>query len=102
MGLPGQASNVTINTGNDYVTLDTSASINSLTIGGNTGSSTLIDPVGNGYNLNIAGALTINQSGNLMLGNSSSQSGDSISAGANSINAGMISLGGLSSMDMAV
>jgi hypothetical protein len=33
--VPGQASNVTINTGNDYVTVDTCANINSLSLGGN-------------------------------------------------------------------
>ncbi len=43
-GLPGSSSDVTIGTGNDYVTLNTSASINSLTLGGSSGSSTLIDP----------------------------------------------------------
>ncbi|HTV66313.1 MAG TPA: hypothetical protein VMD98_11950, partial [Bryocella sp.] len=37
-GEPGSSSDVFINTGNDYVTLDVNASINSLTLGGTTGS----------------------------------------------------------------
>src|SRR5580704_12664233 len=86
-GLPGQSSDVMINTGNDYVTLNTSASINSLTLGGNSGSSTLIDPTGGDYAVNIAGALTINQSGALSL-----STGDVVTADANSKNGGSIIL----------
>ena len=86
-GLPGQSSDVMINTGNDYVTLNTSTSINSLTLGGNSGSSTLIDPTGGDYAVNIAGALTINQSGALSL-----STGDVVTADANSRNGGSIIL----------
>jgi len=53
-GLPGSSSDVFINTGNDYVTLDTSTNINSLTLGGASGSSTLI---AEGATVNIAGAV---------------------------------------------
>jgi len=94
-GEPGGSSDVFINTGNDYVMLDqnTSANINSLTLGGSSGSSTLLDPNQGGGNvaITIAGALTINQTGTLTL-----ESGDSISAGANSSNAGSITLNGAS------
>ena len=86
-GLPGSSSDVSINTGNDYVTLDVSSSINSLTLGGSSGSSTLIDTSNGGYGINIAGALTVNQSGTLSLSFS-----DGISAGGNSTNAGTINL----------
>jgi hypothetical protein len=60
-GEPGSSSDVFINTGNDNVTLDTNASINSLTLGGSTGSSML---AGN-YLITIAGSLTVNQTGTL-------------------------------------
>ena len=89
-GLPGQNSDVVINTGNDNVTWDINANINSLTLGGASGSSTLNDSVG-GYDMNIAGALTVNHSGNLSL--YSTGVGDTIIANANSSNAGTISLG---------
>ncbi len=69
-GLPGYGNDVFINTGSDNVTLDISFGINSLTLGGSTGSSQLI-AVGNPYTLTIVGALTINQSGNLYLSNDS-------------------------------
>jgi hypothetical protein len=85
-GEPGGSSDVFINTGNDYVTLDTSASINSLTLGGASGSSVLIDPNHGNYTVNIAGALTINQTGTLTL------TGDSVIANGNSTNAGTINL----------
>ncbi len=64
-GEPGGSSDVFINTGNDNVTLDVNASINSLTLGGTSGSSVL---TGNGDSLTIAGALTINQTGSLAFG----------------------------------
>lgn len=85
-GEPGTSSDVFINTGNDYVTLDTSASINSLTLGGASGSSVLIDPNQGDYTVSIAGALTINQTGTLTL------TGDSITANGNSTNARTINL----------
>ena len=83
-GLPGSGNDVFINTGSDDVTLDTSFSINSLTLGGSTGSSQLTAD-GNPYTLTIAGALTINQSGNLYLSN------DSMTVGASSTNPGTLS-----------
>jgi len=85
-GEPGSSSDVFINTGNDYVTLNTSTNINSLTLGGASGSSVLIDPNQGNYTVNIAGALTINQTGTLTL------TGDSIIANANSTNSGTINL----------
>ncbi len=85
-GLPSDSSDVVINTGNDYVTLDTNANINSLTLGGNSGSSTLFDDGSTHYSVNIAGALTVNQSGTLTL------MGDGITANADSTNAGTINL----------
>ena len=83
-GVPGFGSDVLINTGNDAVTLSVAAMINSLTLGGSAGSSSLnyASPTENG--LNIAGALTINQSGSLTLGN------NHITAGGNSANYGNI------------
>lgn len=87
-GRPNNGSDVTIDTGNDYVTLDTSASINSLTLGGSSGSSTLIDPGTGGFTVSIAGALTVNFTGTLTLDGT----GDRIVAGGNSSNAGTINL----------
>jgi PEP-CTERM motif len=87
-GLPGGSSDVTIGTGNDIVTLDTSASISSLTLGGSGGSSTLIDPGTGGFTVTIAGALTVNFTGTLTL----EGTGDRIVAGGNSSNAGTINL----------
>ena len=84
-GLPGSGNDVNINTGNDTVTLDTSSSINSLTLGGSTGSSGLAGD-GTAHTLTIAGALTVNQSGNLHLND------DSASAGASSTNLGTTSV----------
>ena len=84
-GLPGSGNDVFINTGSDDVSLDTSFSINSLTLGGSTGSSQLTAD-GNPYTLTIAGALTINQSGNLYLSN------DSMTVGASSTNLGTLAI----------
>ena len=85
-GLPGTGSDVVIGTGNDYVTLDTNASINSLTIGGVSGASTLIGSSSTGYTVNIAGSLTVNQTGTLTLGF------DSLTAAFDSTNKGMMNL----------
>lgn len=84
-GLPGVGNDVFINTGSDNVTLDTSFSINSLTLGGSTGSSQLTGD-GNAHTLTIAGALTVNQSGNLYLSN------DNMTAGVGSANSGTLAL----------
>jgi hypothetical protein len=69
-GLPGSASDVTINTSSDYVTLDTSSSINSLTVGGSgtLQTSTLVGD-GNAHSLDIAGSLTVGPSGYFQLQN---------------------------------
>ena len=91
-GLPVQTSDVVINTGNDNVTWDTSSNINSLTLGGASGSSILADNVGNNLTMNIAGALTINHSGSLSIG-SLSGVGDMIIANADSSNAGTMNIG---------
>jgi hypothetical protein len=95
-GEPGSSSDVFINTGNDYVTLDTNANINSLTLGGSSGSSTLIDPDNfDTYAINIAGALTINSTGTLTLSGA-----DAIIANANSVNAGTINLNGIAGVSV--
>lgn len=76
-GLPGSGSDVTIYTGNDYVTLDTSSNINSLTVGGPSGfpgNSTLIGD-GNPHTLNVAGSLTVGHSGFLQLVNDTATAG---------------------------
>jgi len=92
-GLPGSDSDVSINTGSDNVTLDTSSSINSLVLGGATGSSMLTGD-GNARTLAITGALTVNQSGNLYL------SVDTVTAGASSTNLGSIDLENRSSLQV--
>lgn len=66
-GLPGNGSDVNINTGNDFVSLDASANINSLTIGGSSGTSMLQGYQDQTQTLNIARALTINQTGEFIL-----------------------------------
>src|SRR5271166_2585363 len=83
-GEPGGTSDVFINTGNDNVTLDVSASINSLTLGGSTSSSTLTNS--GQQTLTIAGALTINQTGTLAF------DAAGITVNGNAMNAGAISL----------
>jgi len=95
-GLPGSGSDVTINTSSDYVTLDTSSSINSLTLGGasgNQGDSTLIGD-GNAHTLNIAGSLTIGHSGYFQLLN------DTVTAGSVSTS-GLLLLDGGSSLTVS-
>jgi PEP-CTERM motif len=91
-GEPGSNSDVFITTGNDTVNLDVNAGINSLTIGNGTGSSTLQETMGRGLAISIAGALTINQGGTLSLAN------DSVTANANSSNAGTITLSNSSAL----
>lgn len=89
-GLPGSASDVTINTSSDYVTLDTSGSINSLTLGGAVGypgTSTLIGD-GSAHTLNIAGPLTINQSGYFQLLNDNVTAGSVTTSGELFLNQG--------------
>ena len=86
-GLPGSSSDVIINTGNDNVTLDADSSINSLVLGGTTGSSMLTGD-GNPHTLTIAGALTVSSGGNLTLYE------DTVTAGSSSINFGTMDLEG--------
>ena len=69
-GLPGQDSNVTIYTGHDNVTLDTSSSVNALILGGSGGFMTsILIGDGNTHTLTIARSLTVGQSGYLQLFN---------------------------------
>lgn len=84
-GLPAGSSDVTINTGTDTVVLDTSSSINSLTLGGATGRSFLTGD-GNAHTVTIAGALTVNPSGSMLL------LADNMTVAANSSNVGAIDL----------
>jgi PEP-CTERM motif len=89
-GLPGSGSEVTINTSSDYVTLDTSSSINSLTLGGPngyTGNSTLIGD-GNAHTLNIAGSLTMGHSGYFQLLNDTVTAGSIVTSGLLELGAG--------------
>ena len=93
-GLPGQDSNVTIYTGHDDVTLDTSSSINALILGGSGGvmTSALIGD-GNAHTLTIARSLTVGQSGYLQLLN------DTVSASA-STNSGYIDASNRSTLEI--
>jgi hypothetical protein len=68
----GNTYNVTIDSGGtDLVSLDLNATINSLVLGGSTGSSTLQNLSGSAETLNITGALTVNKTGQLNFGNGS-------------------------------
>src|SRR5271157_5689392 len=84
-GLPGAGSDVTINTGSDYVTLDVNASINSLVLGG-VGSSVLTD-AGVAQTLTIANDLTVGASGQLYF-----TGGTTVTVGGNASNAYYIQL----------
>jgi PEP-CTERM motif len=100
-GYPGQNSDVIIDTGNDFVYLNDGDYINSLTIGGSSGSSTLYNLDGTDYHVvSITGALTINQSGSIILGDATTVTGALISAGADSSNAGSISIGNASEIEV--
>src|SRR5271166_6526213 len=84
-GQPAAGSDVVIYSGgNDTVTLDTSPTINSLTLGGanNSTTSELTDG-GVAQTLSIANGLTVGQTGTLNL-----TSGSTVSVGADSFNAG--------------
>ncbi len=100
-GLPGPGSDVVIYSGgNDTVTLDTSPTINSLTLGGGNNGycqggpycSELTDG-GVAQTLTITNALTIGQAGFLNL-----TGGSLVTAGADSSNAGVIDLGNASTL----
>jgi len=88
-GEPGTGSDVVINTGNDNVTLDVNGSINSLTLGGTSGSSTLANT--NESSLTVAGALTINQIGTLTFNGGFNGFSD-VTVGGATMNAGTINL----------
>src|SRR6267378_7422182 len=84
----GNTYNVTIDSGGtDNVSLDINATIASLVLGGNTGSSTLANQAGTAKTLTITGGLTINATGNLLFA-----AGSTLTAGANSTNSGLIDL----------
>src|SRR5664280_736162 len=94
-GLPSGGSDVVIYSGgDDLVYLDTSASIASLTLGGDTGGAQLGDN-GTPQTLTIAGALTVYQTGALYLAG-----GNTVTAGANSSNAGFIQLENASALQV--
>lgn len=88
-GVPGASSDVTIYSGgNDLVTLDTSSTINSLTLGGaSNGFTSELTDGGVAQTLAITNGLTVGQNGELYL-----TGGSTVSAGADSSNAGKIDL----------
>jgi hypothetical protein len=87
-GLPSGGSDVVIYSGGtDLVYLNTSASIASLTLGGSTGGGSQLVDNGTPQTLTIAGALTVYQTGTLYLA-----AGNTVTAGADSSNAGFIQL----------
>ena len=94
VGPPGSGSDVYINTGSDLVYLDTNATIASLTLGGATGTSLLSSTSTTNY-LIIAGALTVNQTGTLLL-----DSSDTVAAATLSINSGTVNLNGGSALQI--
>src|ERR1700722_17724701 len=90
----GNTYNVTIDSGGaDVVTLNQSATINSLVLGGVTGSASLQNLSGTAEDLNITGALSVNQTGTLTFGN-----GSILTVGGNSSSAGSLDLEGGSSL----
>ncbi|MGC2111915.1 MAG: hypothetical protein WA655_20525 [Candidatus Korobacteraceae bacterium] len=88
-GTPGASSDVTIYSGgSDYVTLDTSPTINSLTIGGApNGTQSELTDGGITQTLTITNDLTINRTGSLSL-----TRGSIVSVGTDSTNTGSIQL----------
>src|SRR3984957_7081942 len=90
----GNTYNVTIDSGGtDVVTLNQSATINSLVLGGVTGSASLQNLSGTAENLSVTGAMSINQTGTLTLDN-----GSILTVGGNSSSAGSLDLEGGSSL----
>src|SRR5664280_656049 len=95
LGLPSSDSDVNIYSGGfDLVYLDTSTSVASLTLGNGNGRSQLVDD-GTAQTLTIAGALTVYQTGTLYLAG-----GNTVTAGANSSNAGFIQLENASALQV--
>jgi len=93
----GNTYNVTIDSGGtDVVTLNQSATINSLVLGGLTGSASLDNLSGTAENLNVTGALSINQTGTLTFDN-----GSTVAIGGNGANAGLIDLEGGSTLTVS-
>src|SRR5271157_2071049 len=88
-GVPGGASDVTIYSGgNDRVKLDVNAGINSLTLGGlNNGTTSELTDGHVAQTLTISNGLTVGQTGYLYL-----TGGSTVTAGADSSNAGLIDL----------
>ena len=93
----GNTYNVTIDSGGtDLVSLDQNATINSLVLGGSTGSSTLQNLSGSAETLNITGPLTVNKTGQLNFGN-----GSTLTVGGNATNAGSIDVAGGSTLTIS-
>jgi hypothetical protein len=87
-GLPSGGSDVVVYSGGfDLVYLDTSASIASLTLGGDDGGGSQLVDNGTPQTLTVAGALTVNLTGALYLAG-----GNRVTVGADSTNAGVIQL----------
>src|SRR5271165_6299817 len=95
-GLPNSNSDVTIYSGSDYVILDTSATINSLTLGGASGSYSYLEDSGVAQTLAIGTSLTLGQTGYLYL-----TGGTTVTAGGDASNAGQIYLYNGSSLSVA-
>src|ERR1019366_1351070 len=96
-GLPGAGSDVVIYSGgNDLVYLDTSPTINSLTIGGNNGYYHELTDNGSFQTLTINVSLEIGQPSSYLY----LYGGTAVSAGADSINAGFLDLYSRSSVSV--
>jgi hypothetical protein len=96
IGVPTQEDDVIIYSGvsNDLVTLNVSPTINSLTIGGpDNGFTSELTDGGTAQTLTITNALTVGQQGTLLL-----TGGSTVTAGADSTNAGLIDLENASSL----
>ena len=83
----GNTYNVTIGTGNDNVTLNTSVTISSLTLGTSSGTSILQNLSGSSETLTDLGALTINAGGQFVFTN-----GSTLTVAAGGSNAGLMDL----------
>jgi fibronectin-binding autotransporter adhesin len=96
-GVPGSNSDVTIYSGgNDLVTLDVSTTISSLTLGGlSNGTTSGITDIGLPQTLTITNALNVGATGYI-----SFTGGSTITAGADSSNAGQIDLENKSALDV--
>ncbi len=87
LGLPGPLDDVLIYTGgDDFVALDTSSSINSLTLGGTAGGSVLVTDNAAPHTLTLAGGLNLYSNASFQIQDTA------ITVGANSQNAGGLGL----------